>query len=159
MEFDPKQRSFHQEAAYSHQGYPEPAVVVQRAMIHVQEDGSIQSFDAESNTQFALQPHQPVPLETLPADKYAQHLIEVARAIEGAVMHIALHPDQAEGYEKTLAHYLTGYRHDPAFIDYAASLTRITDQGKILHAPQLPPGSPFEWVTKLRTELASRKNE
>jgi hypothetical protein len=130
--------------------YPSPVTVAAMALGMMQPDGSVAVLDEENNEMVIYQPCEEIPLDALPADVYASHLFYVARTITGTVLHIASCPERAEGWLRNLAHYLSAYRHDPAFVRHAASLITIDDRG-FLHYPHLPPGSPWDWVPKLRS--------
>jgi hypothetical protein len=163
MSRGPEQTPHHvsfQEPAEQRRRYPPPAQVAWAALAEIQPDGSVfWGEDEETGEPVYHQPEEPVDLEALAPDNYAHTLYEVARAISHTVQDIAsaaTKPDSAEKVRsdiEQLAHHLSGYRHDPAFIEHAASLTWFDERG-LMHNPKLPQESPWEWVPKLRTELA-----
>jgi hypothetical protein len=130
---------------------PPPLQIVDAALARIQPDGSVIAYDDEYKETVIFGAYESVPLDKLPPDVYASHLLELADTIYGAVLHIANWPDSADNEAKTLAIYLTQYRHAPGFIRHAASLTKVDKGG--LRPPYLPPGSPWDWVPQLRLAL------
>lgn len=141
-------------------GYPAPADVACAALTAIQPDGSVfWDFDEETTEPVFFQPAEPVVLDELGPDSYSSRLFGVARAITGTVVHIERDSTRADAAEmvqhniRLLARYLSPYRHDPAFIAYAASLTTIDERGALC-GPTLPHGDPREWVPRVRAALA-----
>lgn len=141
-------------------GYPAPAEVVCAALTAIEPDGAVfWCYDDETSEPVFFQPEELVALDELAPDSYSSRLFGVARAINGAVLHIERDrtlsdaPDMVQHDVQLLARYLSPYRHDPAFIAYAASLSTIDEHGALC-GPTLPRGDPREWVPKLRAALA-----
>lgn len=148
------------EPAERRSGFLPPAVVAQVALAEIRPDGSVLwGYDDETSAPIFFQPEEPIALDELAPDSYASRLFAVARAINGAVAHIErdrMGTDVAELVRhdlRVLARYLSPYRHDPAFIEYAASLSVVNEQGALC-GPILPRADPREWVPRVRTALA-----
>ena len=132
--------------------FPSPASVTEDALAKLQPDGSVIAnyFDDECPEPIVFEPREPVPLDRQSPDIYAQHLIHVAITIYGTVLHIASWSDEAEGNIELLAVSLSPYRRNLSFIRYAASLVKVDDNGA-LYYPQLPKGTPWEWVPQFQS--------
>jgi hypothetical protein len=168
MEVEPKPRPFLENEPYRKGELPAPSLIVERALAYLQDDGSVLEFDDERNEWFTIPPYDPVPLDDLPDDVYASKLRRLADAIAGTVTDIADDLSQ-EGFgrtpkelvaadEKRLAHYLSAYRYNRAFIDYAASLTSVEGKNS-LHFQQLPHDPAWSWVPQLRATLAAKNQQ
>jgi hypothetical protein len=134
-----------------------PKLVVDAALSEIQDDGRVMDTDSETAKTFYLEPNEPQDLDDVPPDMFEREVRKVARVISGAVGTVTLEADRPERVVariKTLAHYLTGYCHDPAFIDFATSLVRIEDeQGRSSLSVRLPEGDPWDWVSRVQEQL------
>jgi hypothetical protein len=134
-----------------------PKLVVDAALSEIQEDGKVIDTDSEIGKAFYLEPNELRDLDDVPPDVFEREVRKVARIISGAVGTVSLELDRPERVAariKTLAHYLTGYRHNRAFIDFAASLVRIEDeQGLACLSVHLPEGDPWDWVSRVQERL------
>lgn len=134
---------------------PSPGEVIAAAFSELQRDYSVLEHDDETGEYIRIKPYEPKPLDTLPADSFSVELLNFSRAIEGVIGRISMNPETAEFEIQGLAHRLTAFRNNPAFIEYATSLVKVDEKGFLI-APQLPKGSVWEWVPRLRAELADR---
>lgn len=143
-------------------GFLPPADVAQAALAEIQSDGSVfwgYDEDDDQRAPVFFPPEEPIVLDELGPGSYSSRLFGVARAINGAVVHIerdGAGVDAAAMVQqdiRLLARYLGPYRHDPAFIQFAASLSTIDEHGALC-GPTLPPGDPREWVPRVRAALA-----
>jgi hypothetical protein len=102
-----------------------PSEVVKLARSRIRpEDGAVPiKYAADSDT-VLQQPTPPVALDALPGFVYACQLLEVARAIYQATGLKGCAPDEADARLSIFASYLTGYMHDPAFLQRASDLIR-----------------------------------
>lgn len=123
--------------------FPPPLQVLNAAITKIQEDGTVLIFDDELNEYVVLEPYEPVDLEALPTDTYAEKLLWTARSVHRAVKQIAGKPEETEQELERLALALTPYRHEPHFLREAASMVKIDEDG-LLHFPRLSL-SDWEW--------------
>lgn len=152
-----RQCSTHVEIKDRRVGYPAPDAVVQAALATLRPDGSV-IIDTDTDEPFVRMPNETVDLDILGVDSYRARLAAVARVINGAVSQAGASPAFIDSTIQGLATYLSAYRHDLAFIDYAASLSTI-DQHGALCGPTLPHGDPRVWVPELRTHLAYQNEQ
>jgi len=102
-----------------------PSEVLKLARSRIRpEDAAVPiKYAADSDT-VLQRPSPPVALDALPGFVYACQLLEVARAIYQASGLKACAPDEADARLSIFASYLTGFIHDPAFLQQASDLIR-----------------------------------
>ena len=132
-----------------------PGEVVAAALTAIQPDGTVRAYDADTDEWTAIAPAAPKPLDCLPADQYYDELFNLRRTIAETILGIVDHPEQTDRQITQLAHHLTAYRHDPAFIEYTTSFLTVDERG-VLHWREFPQGLPWNWVPPVRAELDAR---
>lgn len=130
----------------------QPSEVVERALDRCQADGTVRIYDEVEDEWYERSPRPPIVTNELPPDRYAEHLIALARAIAGTIDGIGIRPEHdpltTETQLRLLASSLTRYLSDPAFIEAAADLIRV--EGTKMLLPNLPTRSPWRWVPTRR---------
>jgi len=120
------------------------------ALQYVQFDGSVWMLGEDGKSYHRWSSPPSVDVSSLPPDVYSRLLIEVARGICDTLLAIKRQKTtDRESELRLLGLYLSTYRQHPDFLLQAASLTHVRPGGGVRY-PQLPPGSPWEWVPDLR---------
>jgi hypothetical protein len=132
-----------------------PRKVVALALAEILPDGTTLMYDDETDAWIAVAPAAPTLLDQLPADHYYDELFHLRRAIGDTIIGIVDNPDQTDRQIKQLAHRLTAYRHDPAFIAYTTSFLTVDDHS-VLHWQEFPQGLPWNWVPQVRAQIAEQ---
>jgi hypothetical protein len=124
---------------------PIPSQLLELALVRLESDVSVSIFsDAEGVLhEWSAQP--PIAPDSMPADVFANALLQVARALYGIMSDIQLRNKISDQDVQLLCLALSRYRRRPEFLRLAASLVSVTEEGELLY-PQLPSGSCWEWV-------------
>ncbi len=124
--------------------------VLHEALQYVQLDGSVWMLGEDGRTYHRWSPSPTVDVRKMPPDVYSELLIRVAREICGTLAIIQHKKTTDRETElRLLGLYLSTYREHPEFLLQAASLTQVSPTG-LIHYPQLPEGSSWDWVPALR---------
>lgn len=134
--------------------------ITSAALTEIQPDGSVIDRAPDEIDQggghFIWLADQSIPLAELAPDQYADNLLGVARTIASTVRNIEAWPTEAERQINLLARFLAHYRHEPPFVEFAASMVKIDQDGAVIE-PHLPDKSPWEWVPQLKATISSQK--
>ncbi|MBK9714146.1 MAG: hypothetical protein IPO81_23005 [Kouleothrix sp.] len=139
------------------------------ALRKIQADGTVLQYVApdpkndEPGGWYTNQPNRPINLARLADDQFGERLLSLASQIFWAAYHAGddSRPEETDLRITSLAQVLTGYRHDPAFIEMATSLVTFDAKQNRLDYPNHPhPGGPNKWaVEEVRTQLETRRDK
>jgi len=121
-----------------------PGHVVREVLALIEHDASVWLY--ADDVWHVWYPLPQVDPATLPPDRFANLLFDLAHTLCGAISAIQLDPATHEHELRLLAFYLAPYRQHPEFLHLAATLIRVEQEGEVVY-PQRPPASPWMWVS------------
>ena len=110
--------------------YPSPHQILEEALARIESDGTVLAFDEDYQEPFALPPHQPIPLDSLPYNAYQLHLLYTAGFIAGTCLNKIAYPGHQWPID-SLAHHLTAYYHDPGFLQEAVNVVKASQEALV----------------------------
>jgi hypothetical protein len=121
-----------------------PAEVLEVALTLIEPDGSVywHTFDDDNRPlRVTFPPHEAQDTRSLQPDVYARQLLFLARELHNHTGRRSVRMEHDVGFERrlwSLAHYLTAFHHDRAFLDEALSLITPDTTGRWTIPPRLP---------------------
>ncbi len=118
-----------------------PRKLVAAALAMIDALGYVAYYSVDDDELIEWAPNRPQRLDDVPTDVYKYTVFEVARRVYYHVrdggqfdttMHQWIFP---EATLAALAHYLTGFRHQPRIIEQALQIIKITETG-LCYAPR-----------------------